>query len=106
MTVQPQGIELFIQLNPQHKAAAGLADAGTGRKIFHNPTGHHVAVLLVAGTHTPQVLQVVAVTNKFGNRQLRLGSRGAGTDIFHVQHALQIAPGGDPADAQTGGQRF
>lgn len=59
MAVQPQGVERFVQFDPQHKTAARPADAGAGREVFQDQIGHAVAVLLVAGAHAPQVLQIV-----------------------------------------------
>ncbi|MNF55692.1 hypothetical protein D3C84_371640 [compost metagenome] len=102
--VQPLAVEARIQLDPEHEATLRPADPGAGRKITADPVDHLLQAAGVLAAHAPQVRLVVAGLEVFRQGQLRQLRGGAGAHVFHVQHAIEVAPGGDPADAQAGRQ--
>nr|GFD18760.1 hypothetical protein [Tanacetum cinerariifolium] len=93
-------------LDPQHEAALRAADPSALREITRHPVGHQVSAALILAAHPAHVRLVMPGLKKFGNRQLRLGRGGAGADVFHVQHTVEVAARCNPADPQAGRQGF
>ena len=92
--------------NPEHKAAFRSGDADTARKVLAQPAGIDFHVALINLPHPAHMPVVMSFTDKCQGCQLCGGYIGAANGIFHLQQALVVTTGNDPAYTQAGCNGF